>query len=119
MQRFHNAVAILDFYCHFCNSKNIYAAMIRLIFGVLIMNNKRIKHFLDITDQICPMTFVRTKLLIEKLSSGEQATVRLQGSEPLQNVPRSVREHGHQIIFLGPEDVGNPDGPHLLVLEKA
>ncbi len=83
------------------------------------MNIKSIEHFLDITDQICPMTFVRTKLLIEKLSSGEQATVRLQGAEPLQNVPRSVREHGHKIISLGPEDAGNPDGPYILVLEKA
>jgi TusA-related sulfurtransferase len=119
MQFFFNAVVILDFYYHLRNSKNIYAAAIRLVFGVLIMNNKRIKHFLDITDQICPMTFVRTKLLIEKLSSGEQVTVRLQGAEPLQNVPRTVREHGHQIISLGPEDASNPDGPHLLVLEKA
>jgi len=65
------------------------------------------------------MTFVRTKLLIESMASGEQATVRLQGAEPLQNVPRSVREHGHRILSLTPEDGDNPDGPHLLVLEKA
>ncbi|MDP6688097.1 MAG: sulfurtransferase TusA family protein [Alphaproteobacteria bacterium] len=76
-------------------------------------------HYLDITDQICPMTFVRTKLLIESMASGEQATVRLQGAEPLQNVPRSVREHGHRIISLAPEDAGDADGPHLLILEKA
>ena len=76
-------------------------------------------HYLDITDQICPMTFVRTKLLIESMASGEQATVRLQGAEPLQNVPRSVREHGHRILSLAPEDAENPDGPYLLVLEKA
>ncbi len=84
-----------------------------------MMNIKRLEHFLDITDQICPMTFVRTKLLIEKMNSGEQATVRLQGAEPLQNVPRSVREHGHEIISLEPEDPGQPDGPHLLIFKKA
>lgn len=83
------------------------------------MNIKRLGHFLDITDKICPMTFVRTKLLIEKMPIGAQATVRLQGAEPLQNVPRSVREHGHRIISLGPEDANHPDGPHLLVFEKA
>ena len=58
------------------------------------MKTGSFEHYLDITDQICPMTFVRTKLLIEKMSSGDRATVRLQGAEPLQNVPRSVREHG-------------------------
>ncbi|MBT3370249.1 MAG: sulfurtransferase TusA family protein [Rhodospirillaceae bacterium] len=78
-----------------------------------------VTHFLDITAQICPMTFVRTKLLIESMASGERATVRLQGVEPLQNVPRSVREHGHKIISLEPEDAANPAGPQLLVLEKA
>jgi TusA-related sulfurtransferase len=65
------------------------------------------------------MTFVRTKLLIETMASGERATVRLQGREPLQNVPRSVREHGHKIISLEPENAANPEGPHLLILEKA
>ncbi|NQV60774.1 MAG: sulfurtransferase TusA family protein [Alphaproteobacteria bacterium] len=83
------------------------------------MNTKRSGYFLDITDQICPMTFVRTKLLIEKMPGGEQATVRLQGAEPLQNVPRSVREHGHKIISLELEDVNHPDGPYLMVFEKA
>ncbi len=83
------------------------------------MNISKSEHFLDITDQICPMTFVRTKLLIETMLSGERATVRLQGAEPLQNVPRSVREHGHLVISLAPEDESNPDGPQILVLEKS
>ena len=77
-----------------------------------------VTHILDITAQICPMTFVRTKLLIESMAFGERATVRLQGMEPLQNVPRSVREHGHKVVSLEPEDAANPEGPHLLVLEK-
>ena len=82
------------------------------------MNVNKSAYFLDITSQICPMTFVRTKLLIESMSPGERATVRLQGAEPLQNVPRSVREHGHLIISLAPENKSDPDGPQLLILEK-
>lgn len=82
------------------------------------MNTENSQHFLDITDQVCPMTFVRAKLLMEKMASGERATVRLQGAEPLQNVPRSVQEHGHRIISLAPENANDPDGPHLLILEK-
>ena len=82
------------------------------------MKTGSFEHYLDITDQICPMTFVRTKLLIEKISSGDRATVRLQGAEPLQNVPRSVREHGHRIISLGPENENEVDGPQILIIEK-
>jgi TusA-related sulfurtransferase len=83
------------------------------------MNTEILGTFLDITQQICPMTFVRTKLLIESMVVGETATVRLLGSEPLLNVPRSVREHGHKIISLEPETPNDLDGPYLLIIEKA
>ncbi len=61
-------------------------------------------HFLDITGDVCPITFVRTKLLIEKMKSGEVLEVRLTGGEPLENVPRSVSEEGHEVLSLEPED---------------
>ena len=78
------------------------------------------QHYLDITDDVCPMTFVRTKLMIEKMQPGERAEVRLQGGEPLENVPRSIREIGHEVISLEPEDAnGAPDGIHRLVLKTA
>ena len=83
------------------------------------MNNCDTDCFLDITDYVCPMTFVRTKLLIERMKSGETATVRLNAGEPLQNVPRSVREHGHEIIALEPEADAGAEGPFLLKLRKA
>lgn len=56
--------------------------------------------FLDITHLICPMTFVRTKLAIEKMSAGQILEVRLNEGEPLINVPRSVEEMGHQVKSL-------------------
>ena len=78
------------------------------------------EYFIDITNDVCPMTFVRTKLMIEKMKPGERAEVRLQGAEPLDNVPRSVREIGHEILSLEPEVPGGPkDGPHRLVLKTA
>ena len=83
------------------------------------MKRVNTQYYLDITDQICPMTFVRTKLLIEKMANGERATVRLQGAEPLQNVPRSVRDHGHKVISITLADDNDPYGAHLLVLEIA
>lgn len=63
-------------------------------------------HRLDITAEVCPLTFVKTKLLLERMAPGETAEVRLKGAEPRDNVPRSVREHGHEVLSLEPEDGG-------------
>ena len=77
------------------------------------------QHFIDITDEICPMTFVKTKLMIEKVPQGSLLEVRLKGKEPLTNVPRSVLEHGHLILSMEPESVDqNKLGVHLLLIEK-
>lgn len=72
-------------------------------------------HFIDITGDVCPMTFVRTKLLLEKASNGDVVEVRLKGKEPLKNVPRSAADHGHEILSMTPEDPSGPDdGVNLL-----
>ena len=75
-------------------------------------------YYLDITGEVCPMTFVRTKLLVERMAMGEIAEVRLRGSEPLSNVPRSVAELGHEIVSLSAEDGEAADGIHRLVIRK-
>ena len=62
------------------------------------------------------MTFVRTKLLIEAMKPGETAEVRLPDGEPAENVPRAVREHGHEILSLR-RDTAAP-GTHVLRLRK-
>ncbi len=79
-----------------------------------------IKHFLDITQDTCPLTFVKTKILIERMAPGDTAIVRLRGAEPLGNVPRSVREHGHEVISLEPAEPGAdaPEDVHILTLRK-
>lgn len=75
----------------------------------------RVDHFLDITSDVCPITFVKTKLLIEKIKSGEVLEVRLTEGEPLENVPRSVSEEGHEVLSLEPDD--NSSGyPSVYVL---
>ena len=83
------------------------------------MDNSNADFFIDITGEVCPLTFVKTKLLIERMQSGQTAEVRLKGSEPMGNVPRSVEEHGHDVIELAPEDPAGPaDGVHRLILKK-
>jgi len=75
-------------------------------------------HYLDITAEICPLTFVRTKLAIEKMKPGEVLELRLQGAEPLRNVPRSVTELGHAVISMIPEPGQGVTGIHHLILRK-
>ncbi|RKX78584.1 MAG: sulfurtransferase TusA family protein [Spirochaetes bacterium] len=53
---------------------------------------------LDITKEHCPMTFVKTKLELEKLSEGETLEVLLTEGEPLENVPRSAKEQGFKVL---------------------
>jgi len=76
--------------------------------------------YLDITKEICPMTFVKTKLMLEKMNSGQLIEVQLKGAEPLKNVPLSVVEHGHEIVSLTNEK-GDDDSEvvhHLIVRRK-
>ena len=65
------------------------------------------EYFLDITGDLCPMTFVKTKLRLERLPAGAVLEVRLNAGEPLANVPRSAAEHGHAILTLAPEAPGS------------
>ncbi|MBB4265561.1 sulfurtransferase TusA family protein [Roseospira visakhapatnamensis] len=75
-------------------------------------------HEIDITTDVCPFTFVKTKLLLERMTVGETVRVRLKGAAPLKNVPRSAREHGHHVLSLTPEAGEPPEGVHRLILRK-
>jgi tRNA 2-thiouridine synthesizing protein A len=68
---------------------------------------------IDITGEVCPMTFVRTKLMLERMRSGEVLSVRLRGEEPLRNVPRAARDEGHIILGIMPD--GND---HIVTIRR-
>ncbi|SMH56630.1 sulfurtransferase TusA family protein [Azospirillum agricola] len=74
--------------------------------------------FLDITTQLCPLTFVKTKLMVERMAAGQTLEVRLNAGEPLENVPRSLAELGHSILSVVPERPEEPMGVHRLVVRK-
>lgn len=76
-------------------------------------------YYLDITGEVCPLTFVRTKLLIERMTPGETALVLLRGSEPLANVPRAVAGQGHDVLELQPLAGAGEEGVHRLRFRKA
>jgi TusA-related sulfurtransferase len=53
---------------------------------------------IDITREICPMTFVRTRLALDALQPGQRLAVLLQGDEPTRNVPQTARLQGHLVL---------------------
>jgi TusA-related sulfurtransferase len=57
-------------------------------------------HKLDVTKDHCPMTFVKTKLELEKLKEGERLEVLLTEGEPLESVPKSAREQGYLVVEI-------------------
>ena len=56
---------------------------------------------LDITGLTCPMTWVRTKLELERMAAGEALEVRCRPGEALESVPHSAREAGHTVAVEG------------------
>ncbi len=59
----------------------------------LIINKK-----LDLKGVSCPMNFVKTKVALEELEKGDLLEVILDEGDAILNVPRSVKDEGHQII---------------------
>jgi TusA-related sulfurtransferase len=68
----------------------------------------------DITDVVCPVTFVKAKVALEELDDGQVLSVRMNDGEPVQNVPRSIKEEGHKILKL----IDNEDGTYDLLVQK-
>jgi len=55
---------------------------------------------LDLRGTLCPLNFVHTKLKLEEMEPGQVLEVILDDGEPIMNVPRSVKEEGHQVIWV-------------------
>ena len=57
------------------------------------------RHYLDITKELCPMTFVKVKLKLEELEAGDELEILLTEGEPIENVPKSVEQNDCTIIM--------------------
>jgi sulfite reductase (ferredoxin) len=58
----------------------------------------------------CPMNFVKTKFELAKVKNGELLEILLDDGAPINNVPGSVKEEGHEIVAV------NKKGEHWSVL---
>jgi tRNA 2-thiouridine synthesizing protein A len=69
---------------------------------------------LDITGEVCPITFIKVKLKLEEMEPGQLLLVHLDGGVPAHNVPRSLTSDGHRILSQEKQD----DGTHILLVKK-
>lgn len=62
------------------------------------------KHLLDLRGVICPMNFVKAKLKLEEIGEGEKLELWLDDGEAIRNVPRSLKDEGHEILEFEREE---------------
>ncbi len=72
---------------------------------------------LDVRAFACPMTYVRTRIALERLRVGEAREVWLAEGEPLESVPRNAAEEGHRVLVCEPLS-GEAAGSWRVVIEK-
>jgi TusA-related sulfurtransferase len=72
---------------------------------------------IDIRAFACPMTWVKTRIALERLAEGERLEVWLREGEPLESVPRTAEEDGHRVLAVEPLPAEGA-GAFRVVLEK-
>jgi tRNA 2-thiouridine synthesizing protein A len=70
---------------------------------------------IDLRGVSCPTNFVKAKLALEDIETGEIAQILLDDGEAVKNVPRSLKAEGHRLIGLKQAE----EGHYVLELEKA
>lgn len=69
---------------------------------------------IDLRGVSCPTNFVKAKLALEEMETGETVRILLDDGEPVKNVPRSLKADGHKLLGLKQAD----EGHYILEVEK-
>jgi tRNA 2-thiouridine synthesizing protein A len=56
----------------------------------------------DLSGEVCPFTFVRTKLALEALPLGALLRVIVDHAPAIRNIPRSAAEWGQEVVSVSP-----------------
>jgi tRNA 2-thiouridine synthesizing protein A len=59
---------------------------------------------LDIRGEVCPFTFVKSKLVLEQMERGQVLRVILDYPPSVENVPKSMREEGQEVLAVNQLD---------------
>ena len=57
---------------------------------------------LNLRGEVCPYTFVKSKLALEDLEPGQILRVIVDNPESAENVPRSLANEGNEVLGVGP-----------------
>ena len=71
------------------------------------------KH-VDITKDVCPLTFVKVKIALSGINAGDILEVVLNKGEAMKNVPRSIKDEGHKILKVQEKE----EGVFSLIVQK-
>lgn len=71
----------------------------------------------DLRPFACPLTFVKTRIALERLREGDLLEIWLADGEPAESVPRSAAEEGHRVVSVSSLAESRASGWRV-VLEK-
>jgi TusA-related sulfurtransferase len=69
------------------------------------MENISFDRELDLRGEVCPFTFVKSKLIIEQMNIGEVLKIILDYEPSVKNVPKSMEEEQQEV--LGVKQIDN------------
>ncbi len=69
-----------------------------------IGDSMEVDEVLDLRGEVCPYTFVKSKLKVETMEPGKTLKIILDHEPATKNVPRSLKGEGHEIISLDQVD---------------
>lgn len=78
------------------------------------MTEIKIDGSLNLKGVTCPLNFVKAKVKLEEMQDGQLLEIIIDYGEPMQNVPRSIKEEGHKIVKV--EKL--PDGSFRFLIQK-
>ena len=63
-------------------------------------NIDKVDKVLDIKGEVCPYTFVRSKLALEDMESGQVLRVIVDHEPATKNVPKSMENEGNKVLDI-------------------
>jgi tRNA 2-thiouridine synthesizing protein A len=78
------------------------------------MSEIEVNEKLDLRGEVCPINFVKTKLKLEEMETGSVLEIIIDEGEPIQNVPKSIKDEGHRVL-----SVENLGGAYRLLIKKS
>jgi TusA-related sulfurtransferase len=72
----------------------------------------------DVRAFACPLTWVKTRIALERIRPGERVEVLLRAGEPLASVPRTAEEEGHRVVSVEPLEGAGAGEDYRVVLER-